>query len=126
LGTPVISSLVGAQWAPAGQFLPWICAGLSGWLFLHIITVALRARGLGWLAVCLTAPAVFADVAIFFSAAWVGLDWALKIWAIRALLSLPVLISVLSGWLGVSVRSLLQVWAAPLTASVLMVVFLRW
>jgi O-antigen/teichoic acid export membrane protein len=126
LGTPVISSLVGAQWAPAGQFLPWICAGLSGWLFLHIITVALRARGLGRLAVCLTAPAVFADVVIFFSAVWIGLDWALKIWAIRALLTLPVLISVLSARLGVSVRSLAQTWGAPLTASVLMLLFLHW
>ena len=126
LGTPVISSLVGPQWAPAGRFLPWICAGLSGWLFLHIVAVALRAGGLGRLAVCLTAPAVFADVAIFLSAAWIGLDWALKVWAVRALLSLPVLISVLSVRLGVSARSLAQIWAAPLTASVLMLLFLHW
>ena len=47
LGTPVISTFIGGQWAQAGHFLPWICAGMSGWLFLHVVAVALRARGLG-------------------------------------------------------------------------------
>jgi len=53
-GTAVISVLVGSRWAPAGHFLPWICAGLGGWLFLHVTAVALRARGLGHVALSLT------------------------------------------------------------------------
>jgi len=126
LGTPVISTLIGAQWAPAGRFLPWICAGLGGWLFLHVIAVALRARGLGRLALYLTAPAICVDVGSFCSAAWIGLDWALKIWAARALLTLPILVSVLSIRLGVSVRTVIQIWAAPASASMLMLLCLRW
>jgi O-antigen/teichoic acid export membrane protein len=126
LGTPVISVLIGAQWAPAGRFLPLICAGMSGWLFLHVIAVALRARDQGRLALHFTAPAIFADVAIFCSTAFIGLDWALKLWAVRALLTLPVLVSVLSIRLGVSVRSLAEIWAAPTTASVIMLISLRW
>jgi PST family polysaccharide transporter len=126
LGTPVISNMVGPHWAPAGRFLPWICAGLAGWLFLHVVSTALRARGLGRLAVCLTAPAVIADVTIFSSAAWIGLDWALKVWACRALLSVPVLISILSARLGISARTLARIWIAPLIASIFMLLFLHW
>jgi PST family polysaccharide transporter len=126
LGTPVISHLIGARWAPAGQFLPWICAGLSGWLFLHVIAVALRARGLGRLAVYLTAPTICIDVAIFASASVFGLDWALRLWAARALMTFPALMWVLSVQLGVSVRALAGIWAAPAAASVLMLVSLRW
>jgi O-antigen/teichoic acid export membrane protein len=125
LGTPVIAGLIGAQWAPAGLFLPWICAGLSGWLFLHVVAVALRARGLGRLAVYLTAPTVCVDVAIFASSGVIGLDWALKLWAARVLITFPALVWVLSAQLGVSVRSLGDIWAAPVTASVLMLLCLR-
>jgi O-antigen/teichoic acid export membrane protein len=126
LGTPLISVLLGAQWAPAGQLLPWICAGLSSWLFLHMVAVALRARGLGRAAVCLTAPTVFVDVVIFASAALIGLDWALRLWAVRALLIVPILIRVLAARLGLSARALSEIWVAPLTASILMMLGLRW
>ena len=126
LGTPIISTLIGPQWAAAGHYLPWICAGLSGWLFLHVVAVALRARGLGRVALCLTAPSIAVDVGIFASAAFIGLDSALMVWAARALLTLPLLISVLSIRLGVSVGALARIWAAPATASVLMLLSLRW
>jgi O-antigen/teichoic acid export membrane protein len=126
LGTPLISTFIGAQWAPAGRFLPLICAGLSGWLFLHVVAVALRARGLARLALYLTAPAIFVDVGIFSSAALIGLDWALRMWVARALLTLPVLLSVLSIRLGVPVGMMAQIWGAPATASFLMLVSLRW
>ncbi len=126
LGTPVISTFIGAQWAQAGHFLPWICAGMSGWLFLHVVAVALRARGLGRAAVYFTAPTILVDVGIFASAALIGLDWSLRLWAVRALLTIPVLVRVLSVRLGVSVRSLAQIWAAPATASALMLLSMRW
>jgi O-antigen/teichoic acid export membrane protein len=126
LGTPMISHLIGRQWEPAGRFLPWICAGLAGWLFLHIVSSALRARGLGRLAVCVTTPTVVIDMVVFFSATWIGLDWALIVWAVRTLLGLPVLMSILSAHLGVSIRTLAQIWAAPLASSVLMGLFLHW
>jgi hypothetical protein len=48
------------------------------------------------------------------------------VWAARALLTLPLLVSVLSIRLGVSVRTLARIWAAPATASVLMLLSLRW
>ncbi len=126
LGTPVISTFIGAQWAPAGHFLPWICAGMSGWLFLHVVAVALRARGRARAAVCFTAPTILVDVGIFASAAFIGLEWSLRLWAVRALLTVPVLAWVLSVRLGVSVRSLVQIWAAPATASAFMLLSLRW
>jgi PST family polysaccharide transporter len=126
LGTPVLSTLIGSQWAPAGHYLPWICAGMSGWLFLHVVAVALRARGLGRLAVYLTAPSIFVDVGIFASAAVIGLDSALMVWAARALLTLPVLVSMLATRLGLSVQSLVRIWMAPVSASVLMLLCLRW
>ena len=126
LGTPMISNLVGPHWAPAGRFLPWICGGLAGWLLLHVVSAALRARGLGRLALSLTAPVVIADVAIFSSASWIGLDWAMTIWVCRTLFGLPVLISILSYRLGVTARTLAQIWSAPLSASILMALFLHW
>ena len=126
LGTRVIATFIGARWAEAGHFLPWICAGLSGWLLLHVVAVALRARGLGRLAVYFTAPTILIDVGIFASAALIGLDWSLELWAARALLMPPVLVSVLSIRLGVPVRSLVHIWAAPAMASVLMLLSLRW
>jgi O-antigen/teichoic acid export membrane protein len=125
LGTPIISMLIGSRWAPAGHFLPWICAGLAGWLFLHVVAVALRARGLTRVAVGLTAPAIFVDVGIFASAASVGLDFALKIWAVRAALTVPVLVWTLATRLGVSARSLTRIWSAPAVATVLMLLSLR-
>lgn len=126
LGTPVISRLIGPAWTPAGQYLPWICAGLSGWLFLHVVAVALRARGLGRVALYLTAPSIAVDVGIFASAAFIGLQSALMVWAARALLTLPVLVSALSIRLGVSAQALARIWAAPATASILMLLSLRW
>jgi O-antigen/teichoic acid export membrane protein len=126
LGTPIISMLIGSRWAPAGHFLPWICAGLGGWLFLHVVAVALRARGLTRGAVGLTAPAILVDVGIFASAALIGLDLALKIWAVRAALTVPVLVWTLAARLGVSGRSLAQIWSVPVLATVLMLLSLRW
>jgi O-antigen/teichoic acid export membrane protein len=126
LATPVISTFIGVRWAQAGHFLPWICAGMSGWLFLHVVAVALRARGLGRAAVYLTAPTILVDVGIFASAALIGLEWSLKLWAVRALLTVPVLMRVLSVRLGVSVRSLVQAWAAPATASAFIPPSMRW
>jgi O-antigen/teichoic acid export membrane protein len=126
LGTAVISGLIGVKWAPAGHFLPWICAGLSGWLLLHVVAVALRARGLGRLAVMLTAPTICIDVCIFASAAIIGLDQALELWTIRAVVAFPVLAWVFSVRLGVPVRVLAQIWFAPAVAAVLMLVTLRW
>ena len=126
LGTPVISKLIGSQWTPAGHYLPWICAGLSGWLFMHVVAVALRARGLGRIALYLTAPSIIVDVGIFASAALIGLDTALMVWAARALLTVPVLMSMLSKWLGVSIRTQLRIWAAPASASMLMLLCLHW
>ena len=66
------------------------------------------------------------DVGIFASAALIGLEWSLRLWAIRALLTVPVLVWVLSVRLGVSVRSLVQIWVAPATASAFMLLSLRW
>ena len=126
LGTPLIAKLLGPQWTPAGHFLPWICISLGVWLFLHVIAVGLRALGLGRLAFQFVAPAIAVDVGIFASAAVVGFDWALKLWAARAVLTFPVLVLVLSRQLGVSVTSLAQVWAPPAIASALMLLFLRW
>lgn len=126
LGTPLISTLIGAQWVPAGRFLPLICTGLGGWLFLHVVAVALRARSLARLALYLTAPAIFVDLGIFASAAWIGLDWALGLWAARALLTFPVLLSVLSARLGVPLRTMAHIWGAPAAASILMLGSLRW
>jgi hypothetical protein len=99
---------------------------MSGWLFLHVVAVALRARGLGRAAVYFTAPTILVDVGIFASAALIGLEWSLKLWAVRALLTIPVLVWVLSVRLGVSVRSLAQIWAAPATASAIMLLSMRW
>ena len=126
LGTPLIATLIGPHWAPAGHFLPWICAGTGGWLLLHIIAASLRARGLGREALCLTAPIIIIDTAIFASASLVGLDWALIAWTARAALSLPVLTYAMSSRLGVSGRVLLQVWAAPALASMVMLLGLHW
>ncbi len=126
LGTPLIATLIGPQWAPAGHFLPWICAGLGGWLLLHIVASALRARGLARVALCLTAPTIILDAAIFASAFLVGLDWALIAWTARAVLSLPVLMYATSSRLGVSGRVLLQIWAAPALASMVMLLGLHW
>jgi O-antigen/teichoic acid export membrane protein len=126
LGTPVISRFIGAQWAQAGDYLPWICAGMSGWLFLHVVAVALRARGQGRAAVYFTAPTILVDVGIFAAAALIGLEWSLKLWAARAFFTVPVLVWLLSARLGVSVRSLVQVWAAPATASAFMLLAIRW
>jgi O-antigen/teichoic acid export membrane protein len=126
LGTPLISLLLGPQWAAAGQFLPWICAGMSGWLMLHVVAVALRARGRGNLAFALVAPTISVDACIFASAGLIGFDWALRAWAVRAALTLPLLIWVLSRRLGVSVSSLAKIWAAPAAASALMLLTLRW
>jgi O-antigen/teichoic acid export membrane protein len=126
LGTPVISTFIGVQWAEAGHFLPSICVGMSGWLFLHVIVVALRARGLERAAVYFTAPTILVDVGIFASSALIGLEWSLRLWAVRALLTVPVLGWVLSVRLGVSVRSLVQIWATPAMASVFMLLSMRW
>jgi O-antigen/teichoic acid export membrane protein len=126
LGTPLISLLLGPQWAAAGQFLPWICAGMSGWLMLHVVAVALRARGQGNFAFALVAPTIMVDVCIFASAALIGFDWALRAWAVRAAVTLPLLVLVLSRSLGVSVPSLAKIWAAPAAASALMLLALRW
>jgi O-antigen/teichoic acid export membrane protein len=126
VGTPLIATLIGPQWAPAGRFLPWICIGMGGWLLLHIVAASLRARGLGRAALCLTAPTIIVDAAIFASASIVGLDWALIAWTARTVLSLPVLQQVLSGRLGVSGRALFEVWIAPVVASILMLQALRW
>ena len=126
LGTPMITTLIGSRWAPAGHYLPWICAGLSGWLLLHVVAVALRARSMGRMALYLTAPSIFLDAAIFASAAFIGLDAALMVWAARALLTVPILVSMLANRLGVSFRSLLRIWGPALGASMLMLVCLRW
>jgi O-antigen/teichoic acid export membrane protein len=126
VGTPLIATLIGPHWAAAGHFLPWICAGLGGWLLLHIVAVSLRARGLGHVALCLTAPTIVIDAAIFASASLVGLDWALTAWTARAVASLPVLTHVMSSRLGVSGRALLQLWTAPVVASMLMLLGLEW
>jgi O-antigen/teichoic acid export membrane protein len=125
IGTPLLSVLLGKAWAPAGDLLPWVCAAIGGWLVLHITAVALRARGHGRLAVCLTAPAALVDLCIFASAAFVGFDWTLKLWAARSLLTIPALIPVLSNRLGVKALDLAQVWIFPLAASVLMLGSLR-
>jgi teichuronic acid exporter len=126
VGTSLIATLIGPQWAPAGHFLPWICAGLAGWLLLHIVSSALRARGLAHVALCLTAPTIILDATIFASAILVGLDWALIAWTVRAALGVPVLAYVMSSRLGVSGRALLQIWAAPALASMVMLLGLHW
>ena len=120
IGTPLLSVLLGKAWAPAGHLLPWVCAAVGGWLLLHIVAVALRARGMGRLAVCLTAPAALIDLCIFASAAFVGFDWTLRLWAARSLLIIPALVPVLSARLGVRVRDLVRIWFLPLTATLLM------
>jgi hypothetical protein len=101
------------------------CAAVGGWLLLHIVAVALRAQGMGRLAVCLTAPAALIDLCIFASAAFVGFDWTLRLWAARSLVIIPALVPVLSARLGVRVRDLVRVWLLPLTATLLMLSSLR-
>jgi O-antigen/teichoic acid export membrane protein len=125
IGTLLLSALLGKAWAPAGDLLPWVCAAIGGWLVLHITAVALRARNLGRLAVCLTAPAVMIDLSIFASATFLGLDWTLRLWAARSLLAIPVLIPVLTNRLGVKALDLAQIWMFPLAASALMLGSLR-
>lgn len=126
VGTPLIATLIGPRWAAAGQFLPWICIGMGGWLFLHIVAASLRARGLGRVALGLTAPTIILDVIIFASASLVGLDWALRAWAARAVLMVPVLTYEMSQHLGLPVRTLVRVWGAPALASLLMLFGLDW
>ncbi|HEY4040959.1 MAG TPA: oligosaccharide flippase family protein [Rhodopila sp.] len=125
IGTPILRVLLGKAWAPAGNLLPWVCAAVGGWLLLHIVAVALRARGLGRLAVCLTAPAAIIDLGIFASAAVFGFDWTLRLWAARSLLVIPVLIPILSTRLGVRALDLVRVWLLPIAATFLMLGSLR-
>jgi PST family polysaccharide transporter len=125
IGTPLLSLLLGKAWAPAGNILPWVCVAIGGWLLLHITAVALRARGLGRRAVCLTAPAAMIDLGIFASAAIFGFDWTLRLWAARSILIIPALIPVLSNRLGVRALDVVRVSLLPLAASVLMLGSLR-
>ena len=125
IGTPLLTVLLGKAWTPAGHLLPWVCAAVGGWLLLHIVAVALRARGMGRVAVCLTAPAAVIDLCIFASAAFLGLDWTLRLWAIRSLLVIPALVPVLSARLGVRIKDLVRVWLSPVTATLLMLISLR-
>jgi O-antigen/teichoic acid export membrane protein len=126
LGTQVISIMLGPEWAPAGALLPFVCAALGGWLLLHVVAVSLRARGLAHLALLLTAPAALADMAVFAAAAPFGLSWALRGWAARAVLALPMVVIVLSAKLGVPLPKLVRIWGTPIAASLLMLLVLRW
>ena len=121
VGDVLIILVFGPAWKAAGDYLPFVCMFLGGWLILHILGVALRARGLGRTAVLLTAPAAILDVMILTALAPIGLEWALVGWAARALLALPISGLVLRYRLNIGWRELGGRLAGPSTASAMMV-----
>ena len=125
-GDVLIVLVFGQAWKPAGQYLPFVCMFLGGWLVLHVLAGALRARGLGRTAVLLTGPAAVLDVVILTALAPIGLEWALVGWAARALLALPVAALVLRYHLNIEWQALTSRLASPLAASIVMIVSARY
>ena len=121
VGDVLITLVFGPAWQPAGDYLPFVCMFLGGWLVLHVVGVALRARGLGRTAVLLTAPAAILDVMILTALAPIGLEWALVGWAARALLALPIAGLVLCYRLNIGWRELAGRLAGPSMASAMMI-----
>ena len=124
-GDVLIVLVFGPAWKPAGNYLPFVCIFLGGWLVLHVLAVSLRARGLGHTAVLLTAPAAILDVLILTALAPMGLEWALIGWAARALLALPIAALVLRFRLHVGWDELANRLAGPVAASALMIASAR-
>jgi O-antigen/teichoic acid export membrane protein len=120
IGPLALPLVFGQKWAMAGTYLPLVCAALGGWLLLHVAVVSLRARSLGRTAVALTAAAVSVDMVIIAVLAPFGLRLALMGWAARNVLSVPISIYIFQTRLGVSARTLMTRWAAPLVATALM------
>jgi O-antigen/teichoic acid export membrane protein len=121
VGDVLIILVFGPAWKPTGDYLPFVCIFLGGWLILHVVGVALRARGLGRTTVLLTAPAAILDVMILMALAPIGLEWALVGWAARALLALPIAGLVLRYRLNIAWRELAGRLAGPSMASAMMI-----
>ena len=123
-GPQLIPLVFGADWALAGVYLSWSGMVLAGWLVLHVVVVALRARDLGRIAVALTVPAALIDAVVLTVFMPLGMHWALMAWSVRAMLTLPVAAHVLHNRLGVSLPALAQRLAVPVLASALMALIL--
>jgi O-antigen/teichoic acid export membrane protein len=113
LGPKLVPLLFGPMWAAAGAMLPWVSGVVGGWLALHVVIVALRARGLGPAAFRTTMVATLLDLVVLATLAPISLDWALIGWAARSLLSLPFVILMLRARLGVAPNSLFRTYLMP-------------
>lgn len=119
-GPWIIGAVFGPGWAPSAQMLPWLCVVVAGWLLLHVVAVALRARGAAMAALAVTAAAVTIDLVILAALAGYDVVWALAGIVLRLLLTLPILAWMLRRHLAVPVPRLVARLAAPAVAAALM------
>jgi O-antigen/teichoic acid export membrane protein len=120
VGPPLVTLFFGANWTPAGAFLPALCVVLGNWLVLHIAIVALRAAMFASLGTKIAATVVALDVIILVALTPFGLKWMLYGWAARSLLSLPLAMYMLQTRLRLTAYRFLMQWVPALMATMVM------
>lgn len=116
IGPTLISLCFGAQWARAGDLIPFLCFIVVGWFTLHLPSVSLRASGEVGRSVRLLAVPTIADLVLIVTILSIAdLHWALIALCLRAIAFLPSTVAIMRRHLRVSGRSILDALTLPLT-----------
>lgn len=113
VGPSALPIVFGQEWQPAAVLIPMLCVVSAGWLLTHIVAVALRAQSMGVVALRLCGPVVVIDTILLAVAMTYGLHFALMAWAVRSLMSLPLMPWLLRSWLRVDVAGLARALKTP-------------
>lgn len=125
VGPMAMPLVFGAGWTAASAFVPGLCAVLGGWLAAHIMVVSLRARSIGQVAFRFVLAAVLIDVTVLALLMPYGLTYAIIGWALRSVLSIPVVLRIMQSRLGVDPAGLAWRCLAAVAGAVPMAIVLE-
>lgn len=120
VGPSLLPILFGSQWAGGGSLIPYFCVIVFGWLTLHIPALVLRARGSSTSAIVLMLVPTVIDTAILIAFLRFGLQQALFTMAVRAAVTLPILLWSSGRGLGLSGIRIIRSCGLPICAALVM------